>query len=104
MIVLCWHNKSTHVQCRCFPQKVTLCLICIAISKVCRIEEFKNEKILPHIAQEEALEGNFLKYIYAQDVLYSNKIYGPNDDEDWSKSKKDEKEVADSANNDGSTD
>ena len=40
-----------------------------------RIEEFKNQKIIPHIVQEEALEGNFVKYLYAQDVLYAQEIY-----------------------------
>ena len=40
-----------------------------------RIEEFKNEKIVPHIVQEEASEGNFLRYLYAQDVLYKDEIY-----------------------------
>ena len=45
-----------------------------------RIEEFKNEKIIPHIVQEEATEGNFLKYIYAQDVVVSeHQKYGPID-------------------------
>ena len=40
-----------------------------------RIEEFKNEKIVPHIVQEEASEGNFLRYLYAQDILYKDEIY-----------------------------
>lgn len=40
-----------------------------------RIEEFKNEKIIPHIVQEEADEGNFLRYLYAQDILYKDEIY-----------------------------
>lgn len=40
-----------------------------------RIEEFKNEKIIPHIVQEEAAEGNFLQYLYAQDVLYASQTY-----------------------------
>lgn len=40
-----------------------------------RIEEFKSEKIIPHIVKEEMEEGNFLKYIFAQDVLYKNEIY-----------------------------
>ena len=45
------------------------------IYTVRRIEEFKNEKIIPHIVREEALEGNFVKYLYAQDVLYPKEIY-----------------------------
>jgi hypothetical protein len=40
-----------------------------------RIEDFKNEKIIPHIVREEALEGNFVKYLYAQDILYAREIY-----------------------------
>mmetsp|Transcript_13954 Transcript_13954/g.28451 ORF Transcript_13954/g.28451 Transcript_13954/m.28451 type:complete len:619 (+) Transcript_13954:130-1986(+) len=40
-----------------------------------RIEEFKNQKIIPHIVREEALEGNFVKYLYAQDVLYAQELY-----------------------------
>ncbi|KAL7528047.1 hypothetical protein ACHAXR_002240 [Thalassiosira sp. AJA248-18] len=60
-----------------------------------RIEEFKNESIIPHIVQEEAREGNFLKYIYAQDVLYSHHIYGLIDDEDKpSNNENDSTEVA----------
>lgn len=40
-----------------------------------RVEEFKNEKIIPHIVREEAKEGNFLKYIFSQDVLYAKEVY-----------------------------
>ncbi|KAL3801490.1 hypothetical protein HJC23_000928 [Cyclotella cryptica] len=40
-----------------------------------RIEEFKNDKIIPHIVKEEANEGNFLKYLYCQDVLHAHDIY-----------------------------
>lgn len=40
-----------------------------------RIEEFKNEKIVPHIVKEEAEEGNFLKYVYAQSVLCGDRLY-----------------------------
>ena len=49
--------------------------MCIARSSVRRIEEFKNEKIIPHIVEEEAKEGNFVKYVYGQDVLYAEKLY-----------------------------
>jgi len=45
-----------------------------------RIEEFKNGKIIPHIVQEEAAEGNFLRYLYAQDVLYSHQTYSLHED------------------------
>ena len=48
--------------------------------QVRRIEDFKNEKIIPHIVREEALEGNFVKYLYAQDVLYAHEIYSMQDD------------------------
>jgi len=44
---------------------------------VSRIEDFKNQKIIPHIVREEALEGNFIKYLYAQDVLYAKEVYSP---------------------------
>jgi hypothetical protein len=40
-----------------------------------RIEEFKHDKIIPHIVKEEANEGNFLKYLYCQDVLHADDIY-----------------------------
>ena len=46
---------------------------------VIRIEEFKNEKIIPHIVKEEANEGNFLKYLYCQDVLYAGDMYDESD-------------------------
>ena len=46
-----------------------------------RIEEFKNEKIIPHIVQEEEKDMNFVKYLYAQDVLYAHQVYGLIDDE-----------------------
>eukprot|EP00571_Detonula_confervacea_P010992 CAMPEP_0172304134 /NCGR_PEP_ID=MMETSP1058-20130122/5580_1 /TAXON_ID=83371 /ORGANISM="Detonula confervacea, Strain CCMP 353" /LENGTH=590 /DNA_ID=CAMNT_0013015237 /DNA_START=177 /DNA_END=1949 /DNA_ORIENTATION=+ len=49
-------------------------------SAVRRIEEFKNEKIIPHIVQEEEKEGNFFQYLYAQDVLYASQTYGPIED------------------------
>ena len=48
--------------------------------EVKRIEEFKNEKIIPHIVDEEAREGNFLKYLYCQDVLYVSHMYGTLDE------------------------
>lgn len=48
--------------------------------EVKRIEEFKNEKIIPHIVDEEAREGNFLKYLYCQDVLYVSDMYGTLDE------------------------
>jgi hypothetical protein len=35
-----------------------------------RIEEFKNEKIIPHIVREEAEEGNFMQYIYSHDANF----------------------------------
>lgn len=44
-------------------------------SAVRRIEEFKNEKVIPHIVKEEADEGNFLQYLYQQDILYPDEIY-----------------------------
>ncbi len=44
-------------------------------ASVKRIEEFKNEKIIPHIMHEEQNEGNFLKYLFAQDILYEGEIY-----------------------------
>ena len=47
----------------------------VCSSKVKRIEQFKNEKIIPHIVEEEAKEGNFLKYLYCQDVLYARDMY-----------------------------
>lgn len=58
-----------------------------------RIEEFKNEKIIPHIVKEEMEEGNFLKYIFAQDVLYKNEIYSLIEDV--------EKQVVGNGNNGG---
>jgi hypothetical protein len=51
-----------------------------------RIEEFKNEKIIPHIVKEEASEGNFLKYLYSQDVLYAHEMYSTVDGSDGAKS------------------
>merc|ERR1719401_624249 len=45
-----------------------------------RIEEFKNEKIIPHIIQEEAFEGNFLKYIYAHCITYHSEMYSSMED------------------------
>ena len=47
----------------------------LPLSTVRRIEDFKHQKIIPHIVQEEALEGNFVKYLYAQDVLYAQEVY-----------------------------
>lgn len=44
-------------------------------SSVKRIEEFKNDKIIPHIVHEEINEGNFLKYLFAQDILHEGEIY-----------------------------
>jgi len=49
-----------------------------------RIEEFKNEKIIPHIIREEAAEGNFLNYLFSQDVLCKHHIYGAIEDGDKS--------------------
>lgn len=46
-----------------------------SLYEVHRIEDFKREKIIPHIVQEEASDGNFLKYLFAQDVLHETKIY-----------------------------
>ena len=58
----------------CLPLYTHLLYIIIC-DQVRRIEEFKNEKIIPHIVQEEVIEGNFLQYLYAQDILYANEIY-----------------------------
>jgi hypothetical protein len=30
--------------------------------------------------QEEAREGNFLRYLYCQDILYANDMYNTSDD------------------------
>merc|ERR1711957_920041 len=54
-----------------------------------RVEEFKNEKIIPHIIREEVLEGNFLKYIYTHDVLFSDNMYDPIQDVTISKTNQD---------------
>jgi tRNA pseudouridine(38-40) synthase len=35
-----------------------------------RIEEFKNEKIIPHIVKEEVKEGNFIQYMYSHHVNF----------------------------------
>lgn len=51
-------------------------------ASVRRIEEFKNEKIIPHIIREEAEEGNFLKYLFAQDVLCKDQTYSLIEDGD----------------------
>ncbi|KAL3765808.1 hypothetical protein ACHAWU_002603 [Discostella pseudostelligera] len=48
---------------------------------VARIEEFKNEKIIPHIVQEEMNEGNFLRYIHMHDRLF-HEMYCPMDGND----------------------
>ncbi|KAL3816861.1 hypothetical protein ACHAXA_005139 [Cyclostephanos tholiformis] len=41
-----------------------------------RIEEFKNERIIPHIVREEVREGNFMHYMYSHeshfDEMYSS--------------------------------
>ncbi len=35
-----------------------------------RIEEFKNERIIPHIVQEEAREGNFMHYMHSHEIHF----------------------------------
>jgi hypothetical protein len=40
-----------------------------------RIEEFKNERIIPHIVREEAREGNFMHYMYSHEIHF-NEMYG----------------------------
>jgi tRNA pseudouridine38-40 synthase len=37
-----------------------------------RIEEFKNEKIIPHIVLEEMKEGNFIQYMYSHHVNFND--------------------------------
>ena len=54
-----------------------------------RIEEFKNNKILPHIVKEEAREGNFLKYLYCQDVLHAHDMYNELDSSESKKASSD---------------
>lgn len=63
-------------------------MICCA-KAVKRIEEFKNDKILPHIVKEETREGNFLKYLYCQDVLYAHDMYNELDSSDSKKASSD---------------
>jgi len=40
-----------------------------------RIEEFKNEKIIPHIVSEEVKEGNFIQYMYSHHANF-HEMYG----------------------------
>eukprot|EP00581_Thalassiosira_minuscula_P019314 CAMPEP_0183712652 /NCGR_PEP_ID=MMETSP0737-20130205/7725_1 /TAXON_ID=385413 /ORGANISM="Thalassiosira miniscula, Strain CCMP1093" /LENGTH=598 /DNA_ID=CAMNT_0025941307 /DNA_START=192 /DNA_END=1988 /DNA_ORIENTATION=- len=65
-----------------------------------RIEEFKNDKIIPHIVQEEAAEGNFLKYVYAQNVLHKDKIYSLIDEVDKSNNNANEDDIEGAAGED----
>lgn len=62
-----WHWSYS-----CLWQLISLWHFALAVK---RIEEFKNDKIIPHIVEEEAKEGNFLKYLYCQDVLHAHDIY-----------------------------
>jgi hypothetical protein len=40
-----------------------------------RIEDFKNDRIIPHIVQEEAREGNFVRYMHIHDANF-HEMYG----------------------------
>ena len=35
-----------------------------------RIEDFKNDRIIPHIVREEAREGNFVRYMHMHDANF----------------------------------
>ncbi len=54
-----------------------------------RIEEFKNEKIIPHIVKEELRDGNFLQYLYTQDVLYADEVYSLMEEDERKNAKSD---------------
>ncbi|KAL7428854.1 hypothetical protein ACHAXH_001830 [Discostella pseudostelligera] len=55
---------------------------------VARIEEFKNDKIIPHIVQEEMNEGNFLRYLHMHDRLF-HEMYCSMDGDDDNRRNKD---------------
>ncbi len=40
-----------------------------------RIEDFKNDRIIPHIVQEEVREGNFVRYLHSHDANF-HELYG----------------------------
>ena len=46
-----------------------------ARTAVRRIEDFKNDRIIPHIVREEAREGNFVRYMHTHDANF-HEMYG----------------------------